>query len=236
MGDYSESIFLARVAEQADRFEDMFKHLKNAIKNKNEDFSSEERNLLSVGFKNLIASRRTALRNIAAIAQNPKYAHFAEALERYRTKIQDELYKQCVDITSTIEDHVLPNWEGKPESKSFFYKMIADYYRYIAESAKGDKLQEVSDKALDYYSKATDEADGLESYSPIKLGLALNFSVFYFEVRENKDEAIKLAEKALKEANSNIEDAKEEVYRDAKGILDLLSENLDLWKEEDGDN
>ena len=109
MADYQESIFLARVAEQADRFDDMFKHLKIAIKLKKEDLNSEERNLLSVGFKNLIGSRRTALRNISAIAQNPKYTHFAEALERYRTKIQDELYDQCLDITGTISDYILPN-------------------------------------------------------------------------------------------------------------------------------
>ena len=113
--------------------------------------------------------------------------------------------------------------------------MIGDYFRYIAESAKGDKLQEVSDKALENYERAVKEADSLESCSPIKLGIALNFSVFYFEVRDNKDQACKLAEKALKEANEDLDDAKEEVYRDAKGIIDLLTENLELWKEEDDD-
>ena len=108
MTDYQESIFLARVSEQADRFEDMFKHLKSAIKLKSEDLNSEERNLLSVGFKNLIGSRRTALRNISAISQNPKYTHFSEALERYRTKIQNELYDQCLDISNTITDGIIP--------------------------------------------------------------------------------------------------------------------------------
>ena len=130
MGDYQESIFLARVAEQADRFDDMYKHLKNAIKMKGEDFNSEERNLFSVGFKNLIGSRRTALRNISAIAQNPKYTHFSEALDKYRIKIQEELFKQWMDINHTIENYIIPNWGGNKESKSFFYKMIADYYRY----------------------------------------------------------------------------------------------------------
>ena len=117
MGDYSESIFLARVAEQADRFEDMYKHLNNAVSIKKDDLNSEERNLLSVGFKNLIGSRRTALRNIKAIAENPKYQHFAEALERYRTKIQNELYDQCQNIADTIQSHILPQCEGKAESK-----------------------------------------------------------------------------------------------------------------------
>jgi 14-3-3 protein epsilon len=47
-----ESIFMARVTEQAERFDDMVYYLKQIVKSKKEDFSTEERNLLSVGFKN----------------------------------------------------------------------------------------------------------------------------------------------------------------------------------------
>ena len=80
MADYDERIFLAWVAEQADRYEDMVTHLEEAVKMKADDLNGEERNLLSVGFKNLIGSRRTALRSIAGIEQNTKYAHFNEGL------------------------------------------------------------------------------------------------------------------------------------------------------------
>ena len=69
-----EKIFLARVAEQAERFEDMVEFLNQAIEAKSgEDFTIDERNLLSVGFKNLIGSQRGAIRTIGAIEQNPKY-------------------------------------------------------------------------------------------------------------------------------------------------------------------
>ena len=87
-----EKIFMARVAEQAERFDDMVDFLKQVIEGKTEDFSTEERNLLSVGFKNLIGGKRTALRTIAAIEQNPKYSKFAEALTTYKRKIEAELY------------------------------------------------------------------------------------------------------------------------------------------------
>ena len=76
MADYEERILLARVAEQADRYEDMVHHLEEAVKMKTDDLTSEEWNLLSVGFKNLIGSRRSALRSIGGIEQNQKYAHF----------------------------------------------------------------------------------------------------------------------------------------------------------------
>lgn len=62
-----EKIFMARVAEQAERFDDMVDFLKEVISGKDNDFTTEERNLLSVGFKNLIGSKRTAIRTIAAI-------------------------------------------------------------------------------------------------------------------------------------------------------------------------
>eukprot|EP00344_Euplotes_crassus_P006696 CAMPEP_0197003750 /NCGR_PEP_ID=MMETSP1380-20130617/12363_1 /TAXON_ID=5936 /ORGANISM="Euplotes crassus, Strain CT5" /LENGTH=116 /DNA_ID=CAMNT_0042422343 /DNA_START=364 /DNA_END=714 /DNA_ORIENTATION=+ len=114
--------------------------------------------------------------------------------------------------------------------------MVADYYRYMAESAKEEKLEEVSNKALEYYEKATNEANNLEPYSPIRLGLALNFSVFYFEVRDNKDEAIKLAEDAHQKATEDPDALANDQYRDSAGIIELLKENLELWKEEDNDD
>ena len=84
-----EQIFLARVAEQAERFEDMVNFLESAIKAKSgEDFTVDERNLLSVGFKNLIGSQRGAIRTIGAIEQNPKYTKFGGALQTYKKKIE----------------------------------------------------------------------------------------------------------------------------------------------------
>ena len=72
-----EKIFLARVAEQAERFEDMVDFLNQAIDAKSgEDFTIDERNLLSVGFKNLIGSQRGPICTIGAIEQNTKNKKF----------------------------------------------------------------------------------------------------------------------------------------------------------------
>ena len=92
-----EKIFLARVAEQAERFEDMVSFLNEAIDAKSgEDFTIDERNLLSVGFKNLIGWQRGAIRTIGAIEQNPKYQKFGDALATYKKKIESELYDRCM--------------------------------------------------------------------------------------------------------------------------------------------
>ena len=63
-------VFMARVAEQAERFDDMVAYLGQMIEMKKGDLTNDDRNLLSVGFKNLISSARAALRQITAIAEN----------------------------------------------------------------------------------------------------------------------------------------------------------------------
>ena len=122
------------------------------------------------------------------------------------------------------------------ESKAFFQKMIGDYYRYVAESAQADKLEEVKNGALDGYKKADALCKSLNACNPIRLGLALNFSVFYYEVMNDHKKACELGESALTEALEKIDDVDEETFRDAKSIIELLKENLSLWKEEEGDN
>lgn len=177
-----ENIFLARVAEQAERFDDMVDFLKPVLDQKGGDITSDERNLLSVAFKNLISSKRTAWRTITAIEQNPKYQKFGDSLAAYKKKIEEALYKDCENIISIIQSKVLSK-TSEPEAKAFFVKMVGDYYRYIAETAQGDKLEQVKREAL----KAYQEANGitLPPCNPIKLGLALNFSVFHYEVMKD---------------------------------------------------
>merc|ERR1712139_716802 len=114
----------ARVAEQAEKFDDMVNFLGEAILSKNgEDFTIDERNLLSVGFKNQIGANRGAIRTIGAIEQNPKYQKFGGALKTYKTKIETELYNQCIGIVNVVKDNCLP-LAAEDESKAFFYKMI----------------------------------------------------------------------------------------------------------------
>lgn len=173
---------MARVAEQSERFRDMVDFLKPVIKEKGADLSTDERNLLSVAFKNLVSQQRTAIRTIAAIEQNSKYAKFAGSMGEYKTRIEEELYKNCDEIISTIRQDVLSK-AGNPEVKAFFLKMIGDYDRYIAESAKGERLETTKQEALKAYQEARQIAEtDLGACNSIRLGLALNFSVFHYEV------------------------------------------------------
>jgi hypothetical protein len=147
MSNVEEYIFLARVAEQAERFEDMVDQLEHVLAEKGADVTSDERNLLSVAFKNLISSKRAACRTIAAIEQNPKYSKFGDALAGYKAGIEQKLQDDCQRIIDMINTKVLAkSCDGEP--KAFFVKMVGDYYRYIAENAKGDNLEKVKQSAL----------------------------------------------------------------------------------------
>ena len=122
------------------------------------------------------------------------------------------------------------------ESKAFFFKMIGDYYRYVSECATNDNLDNVKSQALKNYELSLKASETLNSCNPIRLGLALNFSVFHYEVMSNKSKAIELGESALSDALEKIDDVDEETFRDAKSIIELLKENLSLWKEEEEQN
>merc|ERR1719389_1021793 len=107
MSNVEENIFLARVAEQAERFEDMVEFLAKVLDAKGGEVSSDERNLLSVAFKNLISSKRAACRTIAAIEQNPKYSKFSDALAKYKENIESQLREDCQKVIDIINNRVL---------------------------------------------------------------------------------------------------------------------------------
>ena len=212
----------------------MVDQLEHVLAEKGADVTSDERNLLSVAFKNLISSKRAACRAIAAIEQNPKYAKFNDALATYKAGIEAKLQEDCQRIIDMINNKVLAkSCDGEP--KAFFIKMVGDYYRYIAENAKGDNLEKVKQQALAAYNEAN--SINLPPCNPIKLGLALNFSVFHYEAMKNHKAACDLADQSLQDALDKIDELEEDDFRDAKSIIELLKENLTLWREEeDNDN
>ena len=157
-------------------------------------------------------------------------------MENYKTKIENELYANCDEIVSLIRTEVLSK-DASAESKAFFLKMIGDYNRYISESAKEARLENCKNDALSAYEEASVIAEkDLGACNSIRLGLALNFSVFHYEVMQNVKKACELGDKALQDALNKLDDCDEETFKDAQSIIELLRENLSLWKEEDEGN
>ena len=105
-----------------------------------------------------------------------------------------------------------------------------DYHRYLAEFAMGDKRKASADKSLEAYKNATEVAStDLAPTHPIRLGLALNFSVFYYEILNSPDQACHLAKQAFDDAIAELDHLSEESYKDSTLIMQLLRDNLTLW-------
>jgi len=110
------------------------------------------------------------------------------------------------------------------------YHRKGDYHRYLAEFATGDKRKDSADKSLDAYKAASDVAvTELPPTHPIRLGLALNFSVFYYEILNSPDRACHLAKQAFDDAIAELDTLSEESYKDSTLIMQLLRDNLTLW-------
>merc|ERR1711976_484176 len=116
------------------------------------------------------------------------------------------------------------------ESKVFYQKMKADYYRYIAEFTDGDKKNAAAENARLAYEEASKVAEkDLVVTHPIRLGLALNYSVFLYEVLSKPDDACKMARTAFEDAIAELDNVQEDSYKDSTLIMQLLRDNLTLW-------
>jgi 14-3-3 protein epsilon len=194
----------------------------------------EERNLLSVAFKNVIGTRRQSWRIITGIEHKEEakaHADNVKLIKEYRATIEKELDDTCADILAVLDKALLPAADS-PESRVFYNKMKGDYHRYLAEFKNGAPRDAVAQLALEAYKLALAEATAqLPPTHPIRLGLALNFSVFQYEILNAPEDACTLAKAAFDEAISQLDTLTEEAYKDSTLIMQLLRDNLTLWSQ-----
>lgn len=229
-----ESVFMAKLAESAERYDEMMEAMKVVAK-LNVELTVEERNLISVSYKNVIGARRASWRIVSSIEQKEESkgnTSNVEKIQEYRKTIEKELTGLCGDIVYLLDEHLICS-ACTSESKVFFHKMKGDYYRYLAEFSTDEALCKASDCSAAAYKDASDLAcQELESTNPIRLGLGLNFSVFQYEILRAPDKAIKLAKLYFEQAIAHIDTLDEDEYKDSTLIMQLLRDNLTLWTSE----
>ncbi|XP_074643842.1 14-3-3 protein epsilon-like isoform X1 [Tubulanus polymorphus] len=231
-----DHVYTAKLAEQAERYDEMVDAMKK-VANLNVELSIEERNLLSVAYKNVIGARRSSWRIVCSLElkEDSKSAEKRAKIAEYKAVIEGELEQRCKDILDLLDDYLIPA-SIDPEAKVFYFKMKGDYYRYLAEIAAKDKCEEIAKESNNAYEKATALAEELASTHPIRLGLALNYSVFFYEILAKPEDACKMAKKAFDNAIAELESLKEDSYKDSTLIMQLLRDNLTLWTSDmDGD-
>merc|ERR1712226_733337 len=169
-----------------------------------------------------------------------------ELATEYRQTIEKELNTICTEVLELLDHYLIPNSETEkkkdppipPDSQSspkgleslvFYLKMKGDYYRYLAEVKSVGAGEDITDKSEAAYNQAYEESKVLPPTHPIRLGLALNFSVFYYEIKNKPEKACDLAKKAFDDAIAELDQLKEESYKDSTLIMQLLRDNLTLW-------
>lgn len=228
--DRDDQLERARLAEQAERYDDMAACMKNVIEH-GKELSSEERNLLSVAYKNVVGARRASWRVISNIEQKMKSSdnHKQSIAKDYRNKIEQELEDTCQDVLTLLDKHLVPS-ASNAEGQVFYLKMKGDYYRYLAEVAADTRKTAVVEESEKSYQSALDIAkDKMQRTHPIRLGLALNFSVFFYEILNAPDRACQLAKQAFDDAMAELDTMNDDSYKDSTVIMQLLRDNLTLW-------
>ena len=206
----------------------------------NEPLSNEDRNLLSVAYKNVVGARRSSWRVISSIEQKTMADGNEKKLEKvkaYREKIEKELETVCNDVLALLDKFLIKNCNDfQYESKVFYLKMKGDYYRYLAEVASGEKKNSVVEASEAAYKEAFEiSKEHMQPTHPIRLGLALNFSVFYYEIQNAPEQACLLAKQAFDDAIAELDTLNEDSYKDSTLIMQLLRDNLTLWTSDQQD-
>jgi len=224
-------VLMARLAESSERYEDMCRIMRALVEwtsaqPTKPDLTVEERNLMSVAYKNVVGARRTACRALHADEHKDN-----NIVKLYLKQVEAELEALCKDALDLLQNILLKNNTEENEARVFYLKMAGDYYRYLAEFITD---QSCDQKAKDMYQQATVVADKkLSPTHPIRLGLALNHSVCLYEILKDKKAACDLAKKAFDEAISKLDKIGEAEYKDSTLIMQLIRDNLALWSSDE---
>ncbi|ELV09916.1 14-3-3 protein eta [Tupaia chinensis] len=211
-----------------------------AVTELNEPLSNEDRKLLSVAYRNVVGARRSSWRVISTIEQKTMADGNGKKLRKlkhiYWEKIEKELEIVC-NVLALLDKFLIKNCNDfQYESKVFYLKMKGDYYRYLAELASGEKKNGVVEASEAAYKEAFEiSKEHMQPMHPIRLGLALNFSVFYYEIQNAPEQACLLAKQAFDDAIAELDTLNEDSYKDSTLIMQLLRDNLTLWTSDQQD-
>ena len=231
-----EYVYLAKLYERAERFPDMVKAI-NKFVELDPKLTKDERNILSAGYKNIISDKRSSWRLLNSMEKKEEKKNSTQSsyIREVKENIERELNQICDDIQKIIDKYLVPN-ANDSETKVFFLKLKGDYYRYKCEFASGKDFDDACENARKVYEEAYEIAKkDIPITNSTRLGLALNFSVFYYEIKGEKDKACEIARNAFDESMKVLDDLEKSKAKDTLLIIQLLKENLILWTNEMGE-
>ena len=245
---YEKNIYMALLAQQCSRYKEMFSYFLDLIKQrekegKSKDLSPQERELLVYGYISYIKSQQNSLHICMAFETKEKKEYNSPILphiQTYRKKLESKLTSSIQDISNTLDAILIKNAEDN-FSKIYYLKLKGDFNRYATEYEKGIDREKASNSGLKAYQDAMNLAKNMNIMNKILLGLALNFSIFQYEVIGERKNAISIGDEAIQKIDKELPnfkmDKNEEDYKIIMDIIDRIRTNTKKWKiEEDEKN
>ena len=231
MNELEELSSLAQIALIAERYEDASKYIEELIKKKKDDLNKDEKNIFYKSFKNIINSKRSAWRSADYMEEKEKNDERITMIKNYKEILEKDIYDVCKNVIALINNFLLTK-TILDESKIFFLKMKGDYYRYLSEFQSLIENKNYLDESEKNYKNAIELSQNISWINPTKLGLYLNYSVFYYENKKDTKKAIQIAKEAIKSAKKYSDKLKEEEDKDAEMSIQTLKENINYWEQE----
>ncbi|CAG9326384.1 unnamed protein product [Blepharisma stoltei] len=228
-------IFQAKLAESAERYENMFCFVKGIMKEA-EVLDKEIRNLITVAFTNLVRQRISEWRVIVGIEMKELSLGRTEKayiLRIYRENAEGYITSICMEVLGFVEDWIQK--QNQIEVKVFLLKLKEKAFRNLAEFQSHElNIWIYGTDSRDKQLRAEEEAfrlttQELSPIDPIRLGLALSLAVISYDINGDSKKALSIAEEAFNLALPELINIPEENYKDVTLIMSMLRDNITLW-------
>lgn len=192
----------------------------------------EDQNAVSRTCKGIMDSYRKAWKSISFTEQKERGKgrdDRSTPLMEYRKNLEGIMTgfaKQTIDL---IEKKLIER-ATDTSLKGLLFKMVGDFWRYLAEIQRGYDRKESAGKALSAYQESEDLIVACTGPAAAqRLSLMLNMAVFKFEILSEPDEALDLARKAYNEGLAAVDSLREEAYADSIMLLQMLQRTIASW-------
>ena len=222
-------LFLIKLFRDTENYPDMVKAMNKYIE-LNPTLSKEERKLLCNAYKNVVSDKRNSLQIL--LREESKQSNKLHEISIIKEKITSELKEIFKEIHSVLDRYLIPNAQDS-ESKILYMKLKADFYRYHCEFAEGEEFEEMSNNARKMYKEAFDLAEKeLPLYNEVRLGLVLNYSVFEYDIMDNKNEGYEMATKIYNDTMKILDDVEKKRSSENLLLIQVIKENINTWSNE----
>ena len=226
-------IYLSKLYSKAELYEEAVNFIKEFVQ-MDPKLNKEECDIISTVFKNMIADKRQSWATLHSMErrEKKKKINTLKEIREIKNHVENEIRESCHELQAFIDKYILPNIKEN-ENLVFFYKLKADYNRYICEFVEGKEYENNLIKAEEFYKKAYDIS---EKQLPIincnRISVVLNYSIFLYEIKKDKKTGFDIAQKTFKDCMKFYDDLEKPSFRDTLLILQLLKENIIFWNSE----